>query len=234
MTSILKETITTCSKTSYVTLFWLLLLRLIPDVIPKDALLDWVSESLQKHIVNPAVIEAVKDRFGEEVMHEPLQSVIRSYQDIYSVTERVEEEKEQGMDDRFLDALHCEEGRKRGGSLSSDSRNTKRRCIPQIEPKLDIGSPREHDLLINMVLTTSDYKKASVAKALPERLNPLCFIQLCFLSPSTFLQNYRPFLYPYFERIDLIEIYIPFYYYVLIHLIHWIRFYFYSKGVTLC
>ena len=69
MTSILKETITTCSKTSYVTLFWLLLLRLIPDVIPKDALLDWVSESLQKHIVNPAVIEAVKDRFGEEVMH---------------------------------------------------------------------------------------------------------------------------------------------------------------------
>lgn len=195
MTSTLEDIITVCSKTSHVTIFWLLLLRLIPDVIPREELLGWIGESLQKNIVSPVVIQAVKERFSDELTEEPLQSVIQFYQRIYEISEEPEEELEQGMDDRFLDALHCEYGRKRGCSLSSDSRSSKKRCILQIEPKLDIENPSEHNLLINMVLTASNYKKASVARALPERLNPLCFIQLCFHSPSTFIQNYQPFLY---------------------------------------
>ena len=108
MTSTLEDIITVCSKTSHVTIFWLLLLRLIPDVIPREELLGWIGESLQKNIVSPVVIQAVKERFSDELTEEPLQSVIQFYQRIYEISEEPEEELEQGMDDRFLDALHCE------------------------------------------------------------------------------------------------------------------------------
>ena len=193
--TILKNGAVRYSKTSYVTLFWLLLLTMVPDVIPKESLFEWVLENLQKYLVYPVVVKAVVDKYGEEVTREPLQSIIQRYQEMYEEPKESKDVIEPGQDERFLDSLHCEGERKRGYSLSSERPCPKVRCIPQIEPKLEIVNRKEHDLLINMVITISDYKDTGIVRALPERLNPLCFIQLCFLSPSIFLQNYRPFLY---------------------------------------
>ena len=80
--------------TSNTTFFWILLLHILPTPLP-SSLEHWIATTLTKGWVSPQVIQTIRKQCDEEILQrEPLQSILRRYDDVFDENDREKKQEE--------------------------------------------------------------------------------------------------------------------------------------------